>query len=642
MMPWPARAVNGLAVLLLVVLAALFAAMTISTPVLHLLLTTSSDHLLPAELADNLLRRPGSVMSFELPRIPSLVPDILTYLLLSIVLPTWPSVVLAYATVSFAGFVVVAGAMVSRIAERSLATGIGAFLCVSAFAISIGLAIGGTHSGFVYIFAPVIHSGSFVISLVGLLLARRSMLQPSMPVRAGLLAIATLGTVSNLAFLGSFLFPLLGTGVARGVLKDRTGEEAKTLIWAVAGCLAGIALDRCLFPDLLSRQATPHVDLATQLGLIPDMARDISVQLAACFAILVVCLPATWRAMGEEQIRWWCIASITTLGFLGLLLLLYTHPVGARYAQPIWWWAAIFAAATVLRLPSKLPAYGFATIGVAGFCMVASRSETLSDPLRILRVSNPVTACLLPYRQKGMIHAGLGGFWTARPTMAASNWSLQIESITPNGYLYLWGNNRVNYLQDKQNARVAPLFDFVIMSGLDPAAIKARFGSPETVIECPTTDVWVFPGPEGIGTKIGGIDAGSHCFLPSDFRIRSGNLSPAGVEIPPSSGPPEIATWGPYVRLRRGHWRFELRYSLSGVSASADAWDIVTDTGSLTLARGRLERTGSAPGVVALPLDLAKDATSLEFRTFLQPGDHLRIESMQATRAGSPPIPCPR
>ena len=123
---------------------------------------------------------------------------------------------------------------------------------------------------------------------------------------------------------------------------------------------------------------------------------------------------------------------------------------------------------------------------------------------------------------------------------------------------------------------------------------------------------------------------------------RSGNLSPSGVEMPPSSRPNEIATWGPYVRLTRGHWRFELKYSLSGVSASADAWDIVTDSGSLTLARGRLERTGPSPDVVAMSLDLAKDATSLEFRTLLQPGDHLRIESMQATRAGSPPIPCTR
>lgn len=639
---------SRVAIPLLVVLAALFAFMAANTPSIHQRLATNSDLLMPAELADNLLRRPDSVLSFELPRIPSLVPDLLVYLLLSIALPNWQSVVLAYAMVSFAGFVVLGGAMVARIAERTLAIGIGALLGVSALAMSIGLAIGGTHTGFTHIFSPVTHSGSFAMSLAGLLLARRSMLQPSFPLLVGLLVTAALGTVSNLAFLGSFLFPLLGAALLRGVLKRRAGKEARTLIWATAGCLAGIALDRGLFSELLFRQATPSVDISTQLGRIPDMTHDIGVHMTVGVAILVASLPATWKTRGEEQNLWWCIASITTLGFLGLLLLLYTYPIGTRYAQPIWWWAAIFVSVTFLRLPAKLPGYGLCLMGLAGFCLVAWKSETFSDPLRILRLKNPITACLAKYRENGIIHAGLGGFWTTRPVVAASDWSLQIEAITPNGHLYLWGNNRINYLQDKQNSQLAPLFDFVIMQRLDPAAIEARFGKPEKIIECPTTDVWIYSGPDGIGKKIGGIDvlaapdglADSLCFLPKDFRTRSGNLSPEGVEVPLSSTPHEIATWGPYARLRRGQWQIELKYSLTGLSSGTDAWDIVTNTGSLNLARGDLERTGPTSKVMTVPIRLSRNATSLEFRTFLQPGDRLRLESVRATRIGSPPITC--
>ena len=640
---------KGLAVLLLAALAALFVVVTINSPTLYQFLANNSDLLLVAELAENLSRDPVNALYFELPRVPSLFPDILIYLLLSFVLPSWQPVAFSYAILSFVGFVAIAGAVVSRIAERSLAAGLGAFFSVSALAISADLAIGGTQSGFVYIFAPVNHSGSFAISLVALLLARRSMLQPSLMVQVGLLTTAALGTVSDLLFIGSFLLPLLGASALRGVLKDRIGKEASTLIWAAAGCLAGIVLDRCLFSGLLLRQPTPSLNISTQLHLIPEMLRDASMHMAVCLSFFVAVLPATWRTKGQEQTFWWYVASLTALGFLGLHLLLYTNPIGTRYAQPIWWWAAIFVSATVLRLPPKLSAYGSWAMGIAGSCIVASGSGILSDPAPLLHHKNPIAACLAPRQERGIIHAGLGAYWVARPIAAASLWSLQIENITSNGHMLLWGNNRLNYLQDKRNPEVAPLFDFVVMKGLDPAAIRARFGAPETTIECSGTAVWLYSGPGGVGAKIGGIGpaldsflAASHCFLPHDFMTHTGVLSPAGVELPASAAPREIATWGPYARLKRGKWQFEFRYSLRGVSTGAEAWDIVTNIGSLSLARGRLERTGSTSNVVTVPLNLANDATSLEFRTFLQPGDHLRIEGLQATRAGSLPIPCPQ
>lgn len=642
---------NRLAVLIFTVLAALFAMVTINSPTLYQFLSSNSDLLMVAELAENLRRDPGNALYFELPRVPSLFPDILVYLLLSFVLPSWQPVAFSYAMLSFAGLVAVAGTVVSRIAERSLAAGLGAFFGVTALAISVDLAVGGTHSGFVHIFAPVTHSGSVLISLIGLLLARRSMLQPTPAVQIGLLTTAALGTVSDLLFIGSFLVPLLAAGVLRGGLKDRTGNEASTLIWATAGCLAGIVLERCLFSGLLLRQPTPSLNISSQLPLIPEMIRDASIHMAVGLAVLVAVLPATWRTRGREQTFWWYVASLTAPGFLGLHLLLYSNPVGTRYAQPIWWWAAILVAVTVLRLPSKLSTYGSWAMGIAGSCIVASGSGIFSDPLRLLHHKNPVAACLAPYQQRGVIHAGLGEYWVTRPIAAASLWSLQIENITSNGHMLLWANNRLNYLHDRKFPEAAPLFDFVVMNGLDPAAIRARFGAPETTIDCPGTAVWVYSGPDGVGKKIGGIDAASaldgfpavsRCFVPNDFMTRAGALSPAGVEMPPSAAPHEIATWGPYVRMRRGNWQFELRYSLSGTSARADAWDIVTNTGALSLARGSLERTGSATGVVTVPLTLARDAASLEFRTFLQPGDHLRIESVQATRAGSSPVQCPQ
>ncbi len=62
-----------------------------------------------------------------------------------------------------------------------------------------------------------------------------------------------------------------------------------------------------------------------------------------------------------------------------------------------------------------------------------------------------------------------------------------MEQVSAGGQFYYWGN-------DKERARGnAGRYNFIVMRDLDPAKIRARYGVPRKVLQCPTIIVWLYP-----------------------------------------------------------------------------------------------------------------------------------------------------
>lgn len=629
------------------VLAALFALAVAGLPTVRVLLAGNSDTLLPAAYMHNLLTSPGTVASFQLPRVPSFVPDLALYGVLFAAFPTWQAASLAYACLSFAGLVLAGGAIVARLCGRPLGVSAGVFLAVSVLAMLLAFTATPDGYGFPYVFAPVVHSGSFVLSLAGLLLAVGFTKAPSRLAGLGVAVLAALGAVSDQLFIGSFLLPL-AAGCAFGWIvggwRWETSRPAALAVGlAVLGCVAAYIADHLLFSFVLVRQPDLPINVGAQLAQLPALLRDPAVHVGAGLGLAATVTLAVW-AWREPARAFWAAAGITTAaGFMGLLPLLYVGLPSTRYVQPVWWWGLIALAAGLLRVAPRAAPVGAGLAALGACSAVAIGNPDMFRPSRVTAFQAPVAACLGDLQGKGLIHAGLASYWTARMIAASSNWALQVEQVDSGGRAFLWGNNGFHYAHRLGDPSKAPLFDYVIMQGLDPALIRARFGSPTQVVTCPDTEVWVYPGPDGIGRSIGGLEmtmapggllSGSHCFGPADLSSRSGTVPLEGVSLPSTAPPFDAATWGPYIGLAAGAWQLQLRYSLEG----AAKWDITANVATRLLGAGTLQ---AGPAQVAdAGWSLDKPARQVEVRTFLDAGARLRVQSLRLTRAGAVPLPC--
>ena len=120
------------------------------------------------------------------------------------------------------------------------------------------------------------------------------------------------------------------------------------------------------------------------------------------------------------------------------------------------------------------------------------------------RWHDPVADCLQQAHDAGLIHAGLAGYWSARAIEASSDWRLQLGQLSEAGRLYTWGNNPWYDTHGADGA--APRRDYVVLRGLDPARIGARFGPPDARFECGGSEVWRWLDPSHLARALAGPD----------------------------------------------------------------------------------------------------------------------------------------
>jgi hypothetical protein len=245
----------------------------------------------------------------------------------------------------------------------------------------------------------------------------------------------------------------------------------------------------------------------------------------------------------------------------------------------------------------------------------------------------------------------LADYWVARPTEAASDWRLQIDQITPAGTVFIWGNDIREYLHSRQSPTRSAALDFVVLKNLDERQLVQRFGLPDKVATCPTSNVWVYQDSKRLRWNLGGIATSvdrsglldhAACLGPGQFTNQAGPIPPAGIDMPTDTQPRSFATWGPYIGLRKGPWDLQWTYRLKDVSVEPSMWDVSTDDGRDVLGRGMLTSTGGGGGggSQVTTLNLSMNVPVLEWRTYLSAGDHLQILNLRIKRPWTSGDPC--
>jgi hypothetical protein len=163
-----------------------------------------------------------------------------------------------------------------------------------------------------------------------------------------------------------------------------------------------------------------------------------------------------------------------------LALGVVTGPVRTRYLYP-----ALYAAllAVVARLGEAIPR-GWPAGRVRGLAALACLAALLvplptSVPARI--PTPPLVRCLDRVAESHAMALGLGYHWDTYVVDFLASRAIRVRSINGDGSIRLWADNFAWFAPDAAR----PPFSFVVLGGeIDEAAVRARYGAPDAVLDC--------------------------------------------------------------------------------------------------------------------------------------------------------------
>ena len=514
----------------------------------------NSDHIQAFLLARDLLADPASLFAWYLPPALFAVPDwVIAVILVASPLPQlWLPVV--YGGVALAALAFAAGAVMTVCGLSRPAAAIGAaasLLAVLMLAIAQAPAPGGIAALLLNVAFPGIHGGTLLLGLA-LIAAVLRLLHREPGPRAGampailLCALSAAGAFSDLFFMLWFAGPAV---IAAALLAPAGPPEqavaAHRVIRLVAiSSAAGIALQVALFglplgyflgtmrppgaafqvqdlivlalhSSLLALGEQIHVcalpvaaslfDCTAPLHAVDHVAALMRATFAAAdwlgIAVLAAAMlsgaRAAWlclRALGGQRLEpsqsaeilfagaaWASLTAAVTLNII--------HDTGAlRYLLPFLAMPILALLIPMLRLGQRLARTPVLTGMALLWAMAAMQlAPAALASFRQLATADPLAACLLQAGHR----TGLGDYWSAKAVMFQTGYRVHVVQLTVNGRFHRWIFNRAWFTRHAgDGGPLAP--DFIIMRGLDAAAIRDRFGAPSRKEECGGAVIWFY------------------------------------------------------------------------------------------------------------------------------------------------------
>lgn len=582
-----------------------------------------ADTLYPALLVEDLRADPAALLRFQPSRVPSFVPDVAVAGLIDAVTGSWRLGFWGYAALAFAALSLLGGWIgraifgpAARLSGVWLALVL-AVLVVLALLQQAQVAAAGPDrdlpaSLHVMLMMPVWQSGAFVAGLGVLCLTWRAVRRCTWPGLLALGGVAVLATASNTIVVAHAVLPglmALAETARRRALpwRQALGIAAVLILAAALGFALGLVSGRAPLPG------SGGGGLLAALRAMPgDLVREPQqlLMLLSCVPIALAFLLPRQAAARLPQggdaaaLRFFVVAaSAACAASVAIAALLYHGPHSWRYGNPTAWWPAIFLAGLLAarwRRGMAVPAL-LAAAGIAGVSAIAGGAATPA----LLRWRLPALACLDAADPDVTLRAGLAAYWHARTMAATSGWRRQVESTDfGDGRPFLWIEDSRSLVQARHAPRgTPPAYRFILMAGLDPAAIARIHGTPERVVPCGATAIWIYPeGWDPVDRLIAMADP----LIPQALAI--GRPVCTGTQgLLPGSG----AAQGRPVTLPPGRWRIGLQHGGAGAR-----WRLVA------------QQDGAAPQEVTLGPEAGEaallaghPAASTRLRLRVLPGD---------------------
>ena len=448
---------------------------------------TGSDATILTQIHWNMLHRTAGWFTEQQPRLLGVVPDQLVHHALAQVLGDFRLTLPSLVTLTLFADIVLAAALVARFAQTGAVPALAAvtFVVLGAFVVTLGWPL---HAQIV---APINHSGGLVLSLAVALTIGRPPRDPL------LLVLVAAGCFSDMLFVVMAVVPWIAADlVLHPPAAWRPGALRRywpPALATVVGFLAQTPIFRQGPPA-----PWPSVILESLRSFLRDVPSDGRLSIALVLGVVAsaMAVRTLWRRAEADpsERALMAYAAVAMAGSLAAMIFFYVDYWSLRYAWPMVAWPLILAAGASAK---RIGAGAIAAAGVlAGGLAVAAVVRQGGRP-PILDRQDPERLCVSTVVTEEKLNAGLAEYWHARRLVVSSDFTLKIEQVDPkDGSAHLWGNDPYWFLHDHRRADGGVRYDFVLMTGLDRAGVKATYGEPDAVRTCPGTEVWIWRDPD--------------------------------------------------------------------------------------------------------------------------------------------------
>lgn len=457
-----------------------------------------SDSLVPVAWAYDAIHFPHTLSEFQLPRIPSFVPDLAGFLPIFLLAADFRIALFLYGVLQSGLIFWSSSIIVSNLTQRGFA--LSAAMVVTTFLIAESIALYEPYfMPHHTIFRIMEHSGSLVMVLLCTAIFQRLLKDPTARHWTGLFLFSTLAVTSNKIFLLTFVAPIcLATLYLRVARSVSARFFWQIVIFMGVAILSGLTLS--LLPPT---QMTPPVSgISSRISLFV-------VELSAYFArvwwpyvplfliplLSLLFMPKLFpNWLSQPQVKCvWMIATIGVVLQLAFCAAFFVDVYSMRYLPVAFYWPIIFLAGAATKM---MPRDALRYMLTLSFLSCTIMGVTVAKAASHWPVPHDELAeCLLQNRNSWGLRSGLAGYWVARPAVVGSSWKLQIAQIFDGKY-YHWGDNLYWLRHSFNDIAAPPEFNYVVLDEFNSAErIRNRYGSPNRIESCGEYPIWIYGKP---------------------------------------------------------------------------------------------------------------------------------------------------
>jgi hypothetical protein len=510
-----------------VVILALLASTALSQDVRYLTAQMNADTLWQAQYLWDLAHVPNALQNFQIAEVGNQLPDLALGWIFAHALHSWRLTAFAmmlahFLLYAFAGALVVVAIVRTSFARAALATA-GVLTAIVMLDVLLRDAIAPA-SWPAYLHYPQLfpiatlfvvgtHSGAYPLGLFAVVIvAFRLRSGPLRLALAGVFALTAGAALSDREIVLEIVLPsivaLATVGVARA-LREGWRAAARPALWFVtllAATALALALQHGAYAVGDPILPSPGMALARIPVVVAPLLKFVTAHPNLTVAPLLLLLfffaaPYTFVRRpavdpAERERRWflWTFALLSIVATAAFFDALASDLDGLRYVEPALFVIIPFfvALATQSRRLADVPIAIAVAAGAAAIGTLVHSHSVLPGQLTW---RSAYGSCVASLHARDGIDAGLASYWVARPETLSSDFSVQVDSIRPDGQAMQYMNDASWFRRSIADPSRPPQYRFIVMNGLDQNAIVARFGQPDRTESCDGSPVLIYDSP---------------------------------------------------------------------------------------------------------------------------------------------------
>jgi len=461
----------------------------------------TSDLVQPYLVIEDLLSNPASFFTWRHSPSPYVFPDMVIAAAL-VVLPLstkWMGIL--YGTALLTGYILAAGSLIGRATKiDSRDAGFLFALCLLMVVVAANALGGQLTSWFLpTLFAPFIHTGALLVTLIAMILLERILRVPgSTAAKALLLLLVLVTSFSDALFVVWFVLPALIVLwlCARACQSTPPRALMVSLFGAAAIAVAaerifhGIKAGKPLRLDTIMRAAETLWNSALDAIVRPDWI------FTGLLAITLIILLSGAVSLGRSARRREMPFADTLAIFLAVSVVLgVLAPILTSYFQEQSHWRyllflPLFAVLKMAIILSRLVKAGRYLSAVPAGALALALLIIAPTAYGAAMAREPRTGLETCLDARDLT-TGLGDYWVAKRLMFLSGRKFHIVQLKWDGRLDTYNYNR-DWFSRRADDGSAIEPNFIIIRGLVAERIRDKFGAPGNTLPCAGTEIWLY------------------------------------------------------------------------------------------------------------------------------------------------------